>query len=236
MALGGVYALVTGSLLADEGLRERVIRYSALWVRWAFLVIPLAGVWFFFAAPERARHLPIGGSGVVQIFLILTLALSLFVFVFTHLGAYWGARRFGLPMALVLFVTAFAVIGAGEWVREAVRKPYIISNYMYSNSIRLDDVGRVVDQGVLSSALWSRVPAVEPGNESEAGHEVFRLLCSSCHTVAGYNAIRPIVKGWSEEYIDSQLQNLDVLKEVMPPFLGSEQERKALAKWLSGLN
>jgi cytochrome bd-type quinol oxidase subunit 1 len=236
VALGGVYALVTGSLLTNEGLRERVVRYSALWVRWAFLVIPLAGVWFFFAAPERARHLPIGGSAVVQIFLILTLALSLFVFVFTHVGAYWGARRFGLPMALVLFVTAFAVIGSGEWVREAVRKPYIISNYMYSNSIRLDDLGRVVDQGVLSTALWSRVPTVEPGNESEAGHEVFRLLCSSCHTVDGYNAIRPIVKGWSEEYIDSQLQNLDVLKEVMPPFLGSDAERKALAKWLAGLN
>ena len=97
-------------------------------------------------------------------------------------------------------------------------------------------MGRLRDQGVLASALWSRVPAVEAGNEEEAGQEVFRLLCSSCHTVAGYNAIRPLVKGWSEDYIDYQLQNLDVLKEVMPPFLGSDAERKALAKWLAGLN
>jgi mono/diheme cytochrome c family protein len=80
------------------------------------------------------------------------------------------------------------------------------------------------------------VPAVEAGNEEEAGQEVFRLLCSSCHAVDGYNAIRPIVKDWSQEYIDSQLQNLDVLKAIMPPFLGSDAERKALAKWLAGLN
>ena len=236
VALGGVYALVTASLLADQGLRERVIRYSALWVRWAFAVIPLAGVWFLFAAPNRARDLPIGGSAVIQIFLILTLAFSLFIFAFTHLGAYWGARRFGLPMALVLLSMAFLVVGTGEWLREAVRKPYVIGNYMYSNSVRTEDVGRLREQGVLGTALWSRVPAVEAGNEEEAGQEVFRLLCSSCHTVAGYNAIRPIVKDWNEAYIDSQLQNLDVLKAVMPPFLGSDAERKALAKWLAGLD
>jgi len=236
VALGGVYALVTATLVSDQDLRERVIRYSATWVQWAFVAIPVAGVWFLFAAPSRARDLPIGGSVVVQIFLILTLAFSLFILAFTHLGAYWGARRFGLPMALVLFSMAFLAAGSGEMVREAVRKPYIISNYMYSNSVRLEDVGLVHDQGVLATARWSRVSSIEPGNEAVAGHEVFRLLCSSCHTVAGYNAIRPLVKNWSEDYINSQLQNLDVLKEIMPPFLGSDAERQALAKWLSGLN
>jgi cytochrome bd-type quinol oxidase subunit 1 len=236
VALGGVYALVTGSLLADQGVREKVIRYSATWVRWAFVAIPVAGVWFFFAAPSRARDLPLGGSVVVQIFLILTLALSLFILAFSHLGAYLGARRFALPMALVLFSTSLVVVGSGEMYREAVRKPYIIGGYMYSNSIRLEDVGRVHDQGVLTAALWSRVSSIEPGNEEVAGHEVFRLLCSSCHTVDGYNAVRPLVKNWSEDYINLQLQNLDILKEVMPPFLGSDAERQALAKWLSGLD
>jgi mono/diheme cytochrome c family protein len=130
---------------------------------------------------------------------------------------------------------AFLVVGTGEWVREAVRKPYIIGNYMYSNSVRTEDVGRLREQGVLATARWSQVSAVEAGNEEVAGQEVFRLLCSSCHTVAGYNAIRPVVKDWSEDYIDSQLQNLDVLKEIMPPFLGSDEERRALAKWLEGL-
>jgi hypothetical protein len=193
-------------------------------------------VWFFFAAPSRARDLPLGGSVVVQIFLILTLALSLFILAFSHLGAYLGARRFALPMALVLFSTSLVVVGSGEMYREAVRKPYIIGGYMYSNSIRLEDVGRVHDQGVLTAALWSRVSSIEPGNEEVAGHEVFRLLCSSCHTVDGYNAVRPLVKNWSEDYINLQLQNLDILKEVMPPFLGSDAERQALAKWLSGLD
>jgi len=236
VALAGIYALVAASLVADHELRERVVRYSSLWVRPAALVIPLAGLWFFLAAPERARDLPLGGSAVVQIFLILTLAFSLFIFAFTHLGAYWGASRFGLPMALVLLSMAFLVVGTGEWVREAVRKPYVINDYMYVNSIRAEDLGRLHQEGVLVNARWSRVGAVEAGNEEEAGREVFRLLCSSCHTVNGYNAIRPLVRDWSEDYIDFQLQGLDVLKAIMPPFAGSDEERQALAKWLAELD
>jgi cytochrome bd-type quinol oxidase subunit 1 len=232
-ALAGLYALVTGTLVADQDLRERVIRYSALWVRPAIAAIPIGGVWFFLAAPERARDLATGGSAVVQIFLILTIAFSLFIFAFTYLGASLAASRFGLAMALVLFSMAFLVMGTGEWFREAVRKPYVIGDYMYANSIRVADAGRFFREGVLANARWSRVDAVEAGNEEEAGREVFRLLCSSCHTVDGYNAIRPLVRNWSEDYIDFQLQGLDVLKEIMPPFLGSEEERKALAKWLA---
>lgn len=236
VALAGIYALVTATVMADHDLRERLIRYSASWVRPAALVIPLAGLWFFFVAPERARDLAIGGSAVVQIFLILTIAVSLFIFAFTYLGAEWGASRFGLPMALVLFAMAFLVGGTGEWYREAVRKPYVISDYMYVNAIRLDELGSLRQEGVLASARWSRVHAVEAGNEEAAGEEVFRLLCSSCHTVNGYNAVRPLVRDWPEEYIDVQLQNLDTLKEIMPPFAGSDEERRALAKWLAGLD
>jgi len=234
-ALAGLYALVTASLQSDRELRERVIRYSSFWVRPAFVAIPLAGLWFFLAAPERARDLPIGGSAVVQVFVMLAVLFSALIFAFSYLGAFLGARRFGLAMALLLLSMGFLVTGTGEWVREAVRKPYVIGDYMYSNSIRTDDIGRLYSEGVLVNARWSRVDTVEAGKEEKAGREVFRLLCSSCHTVNGYNAVRPLVKDWSQDYIDFQLQGLDVLKEIMPPFAGSVEERTALAKWLAEL-
>src|SRR4030043_9088 len=43
VALAGLYALVTGSMVADRELRERVIRYSSLWLGPPFAAIPLAG-------------------------------------------------------------------------------------------------------------------------------------------------------------------------------------------------
>jgi cytochrome bd-type quinol oxidase subunit 1 len=235
-ALAGLYALVTGSLVADRELRERVIRYSSLWVRPAFLMIPLAGLWYFLMAPERARELPIGGSAVIQIFVVLALVFSVLIFAFTYLGAFLGARRFGLPMALLLLSMGFLVTGAGEWVREGVRKPYIIGDYMYANAIRTEDVRQIRYEGVLTRARWARVSEIEVGKEEEAGKEVFRLLCSSCHTVDGYNPVRPLVRDWSESYINFQLRNLDKLRGgVMPPFTGTDREREALAKWLAEL-
>jgi len=44
------------------------------------------------------------------------------------------------------------------------------------------------------------------------------------------------IEGWDEEFIDHQLDNLDQLKGFMPPFMGSVDERHALARWLVGLN
>jgi cytochrome c553 len=200
------------------------------------VVIPLAGLWFLAVAPARARELPIGGSAVIQIFVALGLMFSAFIFAFTYLGAFRESRRFGLSMALMLFTMGFLVTGTGEWVREGVRKPYIIGNYMYANSIRIEDVRRLNQEGVLANARWARVSAVTADNEKEAGQEVFRLICSSCHTVVGYNAVQPLVQGWDETYIDYQLQHLNELTDIMPRFVGTAEERMALAKWLAGLN
>jgi mono/diheme cytochrome c family protein len=65
---------------------------------------------------------------------------------------------------------------------------------------------------------------------------VFKLLCSACHAKDGYNAVRPLVQDWPEDFIHQQLGQLDVLKPIMPPFLGNEEERAALAAWLASLD
>jgi mono/diheme cytochrome c family protein len=129
-------------------------------------------------------------------------------------------------------------------------------------------------EGLLTSALWGRAPAaiLSPGPETaslppeallafeeEAGREVFKILCFSCHTVDGYNAVRPLVAGQSAGAIEGTLGRLAHLEtregervpwtEVarpdvrlvtwrerrMPPFVGTEGERRALAVYLARL-
>lgn len=258
VALAGAFALIAASRISEDDLREKMVRYSGRWLAVAFLLMPVGLVWYLTQVPSLAREIAFGAAAVPQIFLILSLALSALIFGFALLGPCLNPRLFYYPFAIVIFVLAFIVTGSSEMFREAVRKPFVIYDYMYSNQVRVDEVAELNQEGVLAAAKWSSVggvgPAGEPppghqthgldcsachavkGNELEAGHEVFKLECSACHTVRGYNPVAPLVKDWSEEYIDFQLQRLDELKPFMPPFIGTEEEREALAAWLDSLD
>jgi mono/diheme cytochrome c family protein len=120
-------------------------------------------------------------------------------------------------------------------VREAVRKPYIIYGYMWSNSIRVADRQSLREQGLLPRAKWTAVSDASMSSQLQAGEEIFQLACQSCHTVEGYNGIRLMVRGWSRPLIRYSLDHLDELKGYMPPFVGSRAEREALADWLRSL-
>ena len=135
MALAGLYALVTAALLRDEDLRAKMIRYSARWLVPAFLLLPIGGLWYFAVIPRtrasccRRRPSAAGVPPRERGLCGAHLRLRLF-------GAALQPRRFSLATALVLLTMGLAVIGSSEFVREAIRKPYIIYDYMYANSIR----------------------------------------------------------------------------------------------------
>lgn len=234
VALAGLYGLVTSSLLRDEGVRRRMVRYSASWLIPAFAGIPLSALWYFSLVPAESRaHLL--SAPVLLTFLALSAFFSTVIFVFSYFGPYRDPQRFSLPLALLFLLMGFAVTGTSEWVREAMRRPFLINQYLYSNQIRLDQVDALNRAGMLAAASWSRVRAITPENRLQAGAELFRLQCSSCHAIDGYNGIRPLVAGWPEGFIDQQLRDLDTLKGFMPPFAGTDEERRALAAYLASL-
>ena len=236
IALAGVYALITSSAVGDVALRNEVVRYAAKWLLLGVSIIPLAGVWYISTLPGMAREISMGAAPAVTIFAGLSIFLSALVVAFTYFGPYQRPRYFSIAFAFLLASLALSTTGVTEWVREAVRKPYIIYDYMYTNSMRVADVDRVREEGVLKSARWVRQHDVDLNAPERTGDEVFRVECASCHTVDGYNSIRYAVKGWSWAMIDYQLVHLNELKGFMPPFVGTEVERKALGAWLASLN
>jgi cytochrome bd-type quinol oxidase subunit 1 len=236
VSLAGVYGLMTAAALRDLSLRMTVVRYAAGWVLAGSVVIPFAGLAYIATLPDLAREISMGAAPAVTIFAGLSIFFSALVVLFTFLGPWLSPRHFNLAFALVIAVLAFCVTGVTEWVREAVRKPYIIYDYMYSNTVRVKEMPAVRQVGVLPSARFVRHRSVTPENRLEAGEELFRVQCQSCHTVDGYNSMRFAVKGWPEDMIEYQLLRLDQLKGFMPPFMGNDAERKALAAWLARLN
>jgi mono/diheme cytochrome c family protein len=218
------------------GLRTEVIHYAAKWVLAGALAIPVGTLWYISTLPALAREIFMGSAPAVTIFAGLSLFFSGLVVLFTYIGAYRNPRHFSLTFAFLIAVLALCSTGVTEWVREAVRKPYIIYGYMYANNLRPDQIAQVRQQGILKSALWVRVHEVDPQVPELAGEEVFRVDCASCHTLDGYNGIRFAVKGWGPAMIDYQLSHLNQLKRFMPPFAGTEEERQALGAWLVSLS
>jgi mono/diheme cytochrome c family protein len=232
VALAGLYALVTAVVGSAPALRERLTSYAAKWLLLGAAAIPLGGIWYIASLPPLAREISMGGAPAVTIFAGLTIVFSGLLVALVLFSAYLYPRSFNVGLALLAVVLGLMTTGVTEWVREAVRKPYIIYGYMWSNSIRVADAKGLAETGLLTRAKWVAANEGVFPNRPQSGEEVFQLACQSCHTVDGYNGIRIMVKGWPRTLIRYSLDHLDELKGFMPPFVGSPAEREALADWL----
>jgi mono/diheme cytochrome c family protein len=292
--LAGLYVMLTAAGLADRDVKARVARCAAKWILPMAVALPLAVVWFLWAAAhagvEVLEVLGLRAASVSDIVAVLTsgsasgyppaitaartvIVASLATLLLTLAIAYWRPRAYGRFTAVLLLASALAAMGGGEWVREDLRKPYVIGRYMFVNGVRVapdwtraaaaadptvrDDrfeLSALRREGVLKSALWTRLPAPAPGGDplqrvEAEGREVFRLSCTMCHTTDGYLAIRPLVAGRSQEAISSILARLTMSDgqppvagalrtwrgRRMPPFPGTDAEREAVAVYLATL-
>ncbi len=253
VGLAGLYVILTAAGMADRDVKAKVARYAATWVLPMAIALPLAVVWFLWAAShagvEVLEVLGLKAASVGDIVAVLitgsvsgyppaivaaraVIVASLVTLLLTVAIAYVAPHAYGRVTAVLLVAAALVAMGGGEWVREDLRKPYVIGRYMFVNGVRVapewtravaateptvrDDrfeLSALRRDGVLKSARWTRLPAAAPGGDplqrvEDDGREVFRLSCTMCHTIDGYLAIRPLVAGRSQEAISSILARL----------------------------
>jgi mono/diheme cytochrome c family protein len=147
-----------------------------------------------------------------------------------------------------LVLLAFVSFGSMEFVREGVRKPYIIEGFMYSTGVTTPEYKKLEKQrranletttrdGVLSAAPWALPPGVgeEELDKAGRGQAVFKAACLRCHSVDGYNAIRPLIAGRSDQLLRTVLDDPEA-HAAMPPFPGTEKEKRALIEYLRRLS
>jgi hypothetical protein len=150
-------------------------------------------------------------------------------------------KKMPYPVA-ALAILAFVVFwGFEERVREFIRKPYIVYNYMYANGIRVTDVPYLNKVGILKHAVWvdeeNKVLKEDGSNAIAVGHSVYQIECKTCHTEHGVNGMAVNTKGWSKEAIYNRVSNLRSSTTMfMPPFTGTEKEKKALVEYIYSLN
>jgi len=132
----------------------------------------------------------------------------------------------------VLLVAGISVMATGEYLREFSRYPYVINSYIYANDIRVGQVESIVANGVAKASPWVEGSADDP---HAYGRELFVIECGSCHSVAGYRAMRKITRGWDAKFASEILLHLPAVRETMPPFVGDEHDRAALGRYLASL-
>ncbi len=244
-ALAGIYALITASVQKDAALKARLVRWSALWIAPSMAVMPLFGWWYIRQVPATvwtsARgSMPTGThfAELAVLFLAITFALALLALI--------RPGRIPLAFSVVVMLAAFGAMGSFEFVRESIRDPYVIDNYLYANSIYVNptpgdggfDMSAVDNAGVLQTARWIDVRTVNKDDQVAVGREIFRVDCESCHTANAYRGLKHYIelRQWDESEIQAMLGGLDLMHNgVMPPFAGTDAERGALAAYLHAI-
>jgi len=228
------------------GLRVRAVRWISAWVL-LWLPLGLAGsFWYWKVVPDWMRaNVPVALTTQQfvqwqQTALVLLGAMGALVL----LVCLWGVvRPSWLPRAALLapFVAALILFGTFERVREFVRKPYVISGYMYANGIRAQDYDLLREEGILAHATYVPMRTVTAQNRVEAGGELFRIACTRCHTTSGVNGVTKkltVLYGagpWDRDAVKAYLQTMHNARPFMPPFPGTDLEAGALADYLVSL-
>lgn len=233
LMIAGMFGLITGVYRKNKTFREKVVRHSAGWILAPFVLMVLSAWWYLKALPEAQESMILLKASEIAPYLKGFLWLTPLLLVGALVMAIRLPGAVKKPLAWAVLLVGFLHMGSFEFIREAGRRPYVIHGHMYSDSILVSDVARINAEGILKSARWTSVKEITPDNVLQAGEEIFRLECSSCHSRGGpLNDILPLTAHFPLLGMDAQLAGQGKVVEYMPPFFGTAEERLALARYI----
>ncbi|WP_177765101.1 c-type cytochrome [Flavobacterium sp. I3-2] len=249
MLMAGVFGLLLATIFTKYGteIRKDAVKSISKWIiLWAPFTL-FGAFWYYKAIPEgmTANMSTAVGTidfaqyyGLLKYFIIGGVSLSVVIAV---IGLF-KAKVIRPYMVVLPVVFAFAFLGFFERVREFVRKPYVIGQYMYSNLLLEEDMVVYQQDGILKHATYTSVNEVTEDNKLEAGKNVFMLACSRCHTGQGVNSVVDVFERMTGTkdtlnvaIMAAYMPNMHTGRNYMPPFPGNEAEAEALAIYIRHL-
>ncbi|MCC6914907.1 MAG: cytochrome c [Rhodospirillaceae bacterium] len=245
-----------------DGFRLEALRSVGLWTLFFAPFILITGWWYYSSVPEAMKDNLGVSLGTLQFadWQDKFLRIALFTVV-TILGvvqvAIWRPHRLPKIALIVPFASILWMTGHFERVREFIRKPYIIGQYMYANGLRAEDYALLQRDGVLAYATYSNplsedeqsglpeglTPAEQAALlvEIQQGKDVFMDTCSRCHTSHGVNGMSVHLQRmfgdqqWTPELTAGYIENMHYAQPFMPPFPGNKEELWLLGVYLEHL-
>ena len=233
LVLAGIFGFITAVFIKDTDFRENMVRYCAKWLIFPFIFMVMFAWWYLAALPDAPKAMILGRSPELIPITKIFAAILPVLFICGLLMAIRMPGSVKKYMAFVILLIGLVYMGSFEWIREAGRRPYLISGHMYSNSIKIEDEAKINKQGILNTAKWVKYKDINDDNILEAGREIFNLQCIACHSVGGpLNDILPLTKKFTVFGMDSQLNGQGKINDYMPRFMGIRPERLALSRYI----
>jgi len=234
--IAGLFGFLTASFLKDDKLRTTMLRYSAKWLLVPFILFLASSWWYRAALPPHIEEIIFQKMPQLQNAISIFMACSPLLILGGLVMAIKMPSSLSRGMAAVMLIIGLMYFGAFEFLREGGRRPYIIYDYMYSNSILKSDVANVAHAGVLQEGKWIENRHVTKDNYKAAGRELFDTLCLSCHSVGGpLNNINEHLQHSSPEELNLIFATMGKERPYMPPFPGNEFEKEVLINYLNNV-
>jgi cytochrome d ubiquinol oxidase subunit I len=254
LLLASLYVYLHAALRKQEDpeLRALIARRSTRPGLLGAVLVTIGGAWWFLALPASAQA-ALAAASALNILMLLIFAVTLVVFAMLYLGPYRNPGWITPGFAILLFTFGLAAIGTGEFLREAVRKPYIIYGLVLSNQIYAQEVPLLRQTGYLEGGTWTNaylaehfpqvvdsqgivdetgLLALPPEQRIEVGELLFLYHCNDCHSVEGYAAVSESMRGWSRPMILAVVREPQRARFFMPPFAGTAEEAELLTDYL----
>jgi mono/diheme cytochrome c family protein len=222
LMLAGLYALLVVARDEAGDFKAHTVRTLTTWGLGGLALTVAAQYWYWRAIPAAitttALQVMPGPMQALRGTLWLAAALGVLLLVCRVV-----ARRVPVAMAGLLMAVGLAWFGAFEMFREGLRKPYAITGYVYGNGIEVAHTDRYQADGYLVHVAY---------RTGDAGADLFRHACRSCHTIDGYKPLKPAFDGTDRAFIAAIVRGAHLLKGNMPPFLGTAAEADEVAGYL----
>jgi len=219
-------------------------------------MITVGGAAWYVFLPESARA-ALYTAGALNVLMALIFAATVVVFLLLYFGPYrnpgWIASP-GFAASLLLF--GVAAFSTGEFIREAVRKPYVSYNVVLANQVLANEVPRLQRYGYLEGGTWTkafvqqnyphliadghidrqRLKTLGAHDKVILGSVIYQYHCNDCHAIEyGYSAIVPLIRGWTPGMIREVIDELNRTRFVMPPWSGTPEEADLLTAYLASI-
>ncbi|MBN1313680.1 MAG: cytochrome ubiquinol oxidase subunit I [Anaerolineae bacterium] len=219
-------------------------------------LVIVGGVWWFIALPESAKA-ALAAAALLNIMMGIVLASTALVIAMLYLVPYRNPRWVTFGFAIMLFSVGFVAVGSGEFLREAVRKPFIIYNVVLSNQITPQEVDPLRESGYLEGGVWTHayiaenypqavsadgeideaaLLALPEADRLEVGEVLFQYHCNDCHASSiGLAPVGVLTQGWAREMILAVVKEPHKARFFMPPFAGTDEEAELLTDYLESI-
>lgn len=232
--MAGLFGYITALRRRDAAFRIRLMRYCSRWLLVSAAGILLSGWWYFKSVPAEIRATTFLVNPDTAAFLTAFMAASAGLVILAALLMLRFSLNLQRATVTLMVLIGLVWIGGFEYMREIARKPFVIHDYMYSNSIKVTDTDMLDTDGILKHAKWVSTHEVTPDNQLNAGKEIFTLQCAGCHTIGGIrNNIAGLIEGYPETGIRALIEGAGKANAYMPIARGTDEEKDALAAYLA---